>query len=200
MATAFHWRLAAICSCEPRGHRVPQRTFDDFAAHIVGDEAGRPTQSAVFSVDVPSAPVPGVKFELCAHCAFANDSQAEERLSRWLDHTEIGSQAYRATLENLALDRRAIRSSRPSLHAYVGVGLRGDEEVRVDLRQSWRRARVFMSGYFAAGSRFRSAVAFLNHGRSRRRRYPGIVGFFARMRCAHSRASAGRPCAARNDA
>ena len=39
-----------------------------------------------------------------------------------------------------------------------------------------------------------SAEAFQNHGRSRRRRYPGMVGFLSRMRCAHCRASWLRPC------
>src|SRR5207249_10444588 len=34
--------------------------------------------------------------------------------------------------------------------------------------------------------RFRRLFALRNQGRSRRRRYPGMVGFFARIRCAHS--------------
>jgi len=34
--------------------------------------------------------------------------------------------------------------------------------------------------------RFRRLFALRNQGRSRRRRYPGMVGFFAKIRCAHS--------------
>src|SRR5438477_4311462 len=40
--------------------------------------------------------------------------------------------------------------------------------------------------------RFRRLFALRNQGRSRRRRYPGMVGFFAKIRCAHSFASAFR--------
>jgi len=45
-----------------------------------------------------------------------------------------------------------------------------------------------------AGNLPNSPLAFRNHGRSRRRRYPGIVGFFSRILCAQMRASAFRPC------
>src|SRR5579864_5024994 len=49
-------------------------------------------------------------------------------------------------------------------------------------------------------NRANSPLALRNHGRSRRRKYPGMVGFFSRILCAHSLASAFRPCDSRNNA
>src|SRR5689334_7420815 len=44
-----------------------------------------------------------------------------------------------------------------------------------------------------AGNCFSKLLALRNHGRSRRFKYPGSVGFLARIRWVHSRASAVRP-------
>src|SRR5689334_10217668 len=45
-----------------------------------------------------------------------------------------------------------------------------------------------------------TALARRNHGRSRRFRYPGMVGFLSRIFFAHSRASDARPCDSRKSA
>ena len=101
--------------------------FDTFGRVMLGADAVYPTRSAVLSLELPDAPMPGAKFELCAHCAFAHDAQAAARISSWLRHSRIGEDAYRSTLASLMHDRRLSDRALPSLHAYVGVGARGPD-------------------------------------------------------------------------
>ena len=75
----------------------------------------------------------------------------------------------------------------------------------------WGSLAVFSSvgsgSWLSAGPQMRGRVDFSravralrNQGRSRRRKYPGMVGFLARICCAHSRASALRCWEARKQA
>jgi hypothetical protein len=101
--------------------------FEEFGRHVLRDDAGDPTRSAVFSIELPAAPMAGAKFELCAHCAFAHDAEAATRISSWLQQLGVDSQIYRSTVSSLSLGRRPSDSALPSLHAFVGVGARGSE-------------------------------------------------------------------------
>jgi hypothetical protein len=71
----------------------------------------------------------------------------------------------------------------------------GFEETPAPGAESVRRRILLMP--VQAASRFSSLLACWNQIRSRRRRYPGMVGFLSRIRCAHSRASELRCCEAR---
>lgn len=101
--------------------------FEEFGRYVLRDDAGYPTRSAVFSIELPAAPMAGAKFELCAHCAFAHDAEAATRISCWLQRLGVDDQIYHATVSSLSLGRRLSDSALPSLHAYVGVGARGAE-------------------------------------------------------------------------
>jgi hypothetical protein len=107
---------------------VTDAAFDECAGALLADAVGRPTQSVVFSADLCDSPRAGAKVELCAHCAFVDDAEAEARIGRWLRASGLGEATYLATIDALtdgvpvpARDRRA------SLHAYVGVGVRGGD-------------------------------------------------------------------------
>lgn len=95
-----------------------------------------------------------------------------------------------------ALDvRRRMRlppfvSSPPRVHAFAFMAdaSRIPSALGSDGRAPVQLARLAVDGVGSPGqcdNRFRSARAFRNHERSRRCRYRGIVGFFARMRSAH---------------
>ena len=101
--------------------------FDDFGRRLLQDDAHYPTRSAVFSIELPAAPIAGAKFELCAHCAFAHDAEAGARISGWLRQSGVGDEIYRSAVSSLSLGRPLSDSGLPSLHAYVGVGVRGSE-------------------------------------------------------------------------
>lgn len=101
--------------------------FDGFARHALRDEALYPTRSAVFSVEWSGAEMAGAKFELCAHCAFAHETQAADLISRWLTGAGFDDRIYRAMLGRLSRGRALSNCGLPSLHAYVGVGVRKTE-------------------------------------------------------------------------
>ena len=103
------------------------QAFDEFGRQMLRDGAGYPTRSAVFSVELPAAQLAGAKFELCAHCAFAHDAEAASRISGWLQRLGVDDQLYRSTLASLGAGRPLSASALPSLHAFVGVGVRKSE-------------------------------------------------------------------------
>ena len=65
-----------------------------------------------------------------------------------------------------------------------------------ELQSCWHVSRHA----FYAATRFNNLFALRNHGRSRRRKYPGIFGFLSSTFCAHSRASAFFPSDASSSA
>jgi hypothetical protein len=101
--------------------------FEAFGRHLLGDEACYPTRSAVFSIELPAARAMGAKFELCAHCAFPHDAEAGTRISGWLRQLGVNDEIYQSTVSTLNFGQRLCDRALPSLHAYVGVGVRGSE-------------------------------------------------------------------------
>jgi hypothetical protein len=122
-ATAYRDALSAAAPSAVTG-----AAFDECVGTLLGDAVGRPTQSVVFSSDLCDSARAGAKVEMCAHCAFVSDAEAEARIGQWLRGSGLGEVAYLTALDVLtggvpvpAPARRA------SLHAYVGVGVRGGD-------------------------------------------------------------------------
>lgn len=125
-----------------RGYGRPLQTYRDAMASVtpaheadaalstcaralLGDAARRPTPSAVFSLDLGNDPTAGAKLEFCAHCAFDDDAVAGERIGRWLRAAGFGDAPYHDVVAVLTEGRPpAVSGVRPSLHAFVGVGVR----------------------------------------------------------------------------
>lgn len=102
--------------------------FDACVGTLLGDAVDRPTQSVVFSADLSESALAGAKVELCAHCAFVDDAEAEGRIGQWLGACGLGESAYLAALDVLTEGVPVPASARrASLHAYVGVGVRGGD-------------------------------------------------------------------------
>lgn len=105
---------------------VATAAFDACVASLLGDDAGRPTQSVVFSADLAESADAGGKVEFCAHCAFADDAEASRRIGAWLRAEGLGAAAYRAAVDRLTGGAEVpSRDHHASLHAYAGVGVRG---------------------------------------------------------------------------
>ncbi|MDB5868268.1 MAG: squalene-hopene cyclase [Polaromonas sp.] len=98
--------------------------FDEFACELLRDDVDCPTRSAVFSVELGAGMLSGAKFELCAHCAFAHDAEAANRISGWLRRLGVDAQIYHSALACLGGGRPLSASALPSLHAFAGVGFR----------------------------------------------------------------------------
>ena len=101
--------------------------FEAFGRQMLRDDAGYPTRSAVFSIELPALTMLGTKFELCAHCAFSHDAEASDRILAWLQDAGFDDQIYRSTVLNLTHGRQLSTNDLPSLHAYVGVGVHNSE-------------------------------------------------------------------------
>lgn len=119
-------RYRETLSSQADGRRAVE-AFDGFVYHLLGDDAGYPTRSSVYSYELSAAPSNAVKIELCAHCAFDDDRQAAARISAWLTASRMGCDVYRATLDVLLGGRTLSTTGRPGVHSFVGLGLRSGE-------------------------------------------------------------------------
>jgi hypothetical protein len=96
-----------------------------FAQALLGEECRYPLRSAVCSFELSAAGgVVGAKFELCAHCAFANDAEAFEKCLAWLRNRRFDVGLYSDTINFLTPGDRLEAVTPPGLHSYVGVGSR----------------------------------------------------------------------------
>jgi len=101
--------------------------FDACAAALLGEAVGRPTQSVVFSADLDASSPAGGKVEFCTHCAYRDDAEASRRIGAWLQAEGLGEAVYRDALDRLTAGAEVPSPGRhASLHAYAGVGVRGD--------------------------------------------------------------------------
>jgi hypothetical protein len=93
-----------------------------FGRCMLGDDYGYPTQTAVCSFNFGESPAPDFKFELCAHCLFASDTQAVSRLHAWFEGARLNASGYEDMLA--ILSEGYLSDKTLDLHCYVGVGLR----------------------------------------------------------------------------
>jgi hypothetical protein len=92
-----------------------------YCTTLLGDDARRPTRSAVFSFGGPSSR-PDSKLELCAHCAFAGDVAARERSLAWLEQLAVSPAPYLGALD--VLSEGPLSDAATDVHVYLGVGTR----------------------------------------------------------------------------
>lgn len=95
-----------------------------FFGAALGADAAFPTRSAVFSFGSNGDREWSPKLELCAHCAWRGDDEAEMRCSAWLDRMGMDTDLYRDVFGILARGRR---TDAAGVHAYAGVGTRRDQ-------------------------------------------------------------------------
>jgi hypothetical protein len=88
-------------------------------------ESAFPTQSAVFSFGSNGDGAWSPKLELCGHCAWNSDSEAEARCGTWLERLGMDADLYRDVIRILAGDRDSQEST--CVHTYAGVGMRRDQ-------------------------------------------------------------------------
>lgn len=99
-----------------------KRVLQTFARCILGEDILYPTQTAVCSYGFGAGPGLDFKFELCAHCLFESDAEAEARLRSWFSTARMDPTDYHYLLEILSGGQ--LSHTAPELHAYVGVGLK----------------------------------------------------------------------------
>jgi hypothetical protein len=90
---------------------------------MLGEDYAYPTQTAVSSFGLSNQAGFDFKFELCAHCLFNSDVQAERRLRLWFEKASMQADDYFVLLEVLA--DKALSDRQNELHCYMGVGLKG---------------------------------------------------------------------------
>ncbi|HLH44510.1 MAG TPA: hypothetical protein VKV74_16075 [Bryobacteraceae bacterium] len=98
--------------------------IDRYTLATIGEERQYPLRSAVCSFQFEPGGAMNPKFELCAHCAYLNDAEAARRSQAWIESEGMDSGLY---LDMVELLGAAPKASAPKLHAYVGVGVRGEE-------------------------------------------------------------------------
>ena len=104
-----------------------------------------------------------------------------------------------------ALHLRAIRlGGKPATGIFLWMCLCGESRSS-EYRGACEASRLVCPAedtawIYATFNRTSRVLALRNHGRSRRRRYPGMDARLSRICCAHCRASSTRPCDCRNNA
>jgi hypothetical protein len=84
-----------------------------------------PTRSAVFSFGSNGNGGRSPKLELCGHCAWSSDLEAEAHCGKWLRRLGMDADLYVDVVKILGRDPET--SGSPQLHAYVGVGMKHDQ-------------------------------------------------------------------------
>jgi len=120
---------------EPAGYyerlarRHGGRTFGQYLGSylrtVLQDDYEHPTRSAVCSFGAQDGAIGDVKVELCGHCALSSDIEARARFETWLLEAGIDPASYRKTVE--LLTNGTPDPELAQLHAYAGVGVRGNE-------------------------------------------------------------------------
>lgn len=97
-----------------------------FVEAAMEEDYAYPLRSAACSFELSEAGgITGAKFELCAHCAFADDAQAAARCSAWVRCEGYNATLYEDTVRVLTGGQPPSGGGAPGLHAYVGTGVRG---------------------------------------------------------------------------
>jgi len=87
---------------------------------LLADDYEHPTRSVVWSLGAEDGSFVDHKLELCAHCAFENDTQARGRSLAWLRAIGASAAPYLRTVDVLSGTSPPVARGR--LHAYLGVG------------------------------------------------------------------------------
>ncbi len=105
-----------------------ERQLQHFGRTVLGDDYGYPTRSVVCSFGVGAARrFADIKIELCGHCAFDSDVQAQQRCLDWLGSDQQAAALYSTTVERLS--GGSLSQTGASLHSYIGVGAGNDRTV-----------------------------------------------------------------------
>jgi len=89
---------------------------------LLGGESSFPTRSAVFSFGSNGSGGWSPKLELCGHCAWSADLEAEAHCGKWLQRLGMDADLYFDVVRILAHDPETSESL--LAHAYVGVGMK----------------------------------------------------------------------------
>lgn len=105
------------------------RTFGQYLGGylrtVLQDDYEHPTRAAVCSFGAQSGTFGDFKVELCGHCALPSDLAARARFETWLLQSGVDPGLYLQTVQ--LLTHGAPDAERAQLHAYAGVGIRGNE-------------------------------------------------------------------------
>jgi hypothetical protein len=115
--TGYYEELAEATSGASFKHVLQQ-----FVKCMLGDDYLYPTQTAVCSYGFGAGAGLDFKFELCAHCLFVSDIEAESRLRSWFSMASMDPADYVDLLDILAEGQ--LSRTAPELHCYMGVGLK----------------------------------------------------------------------------
>ena len=96
-----------------------------FFEELLEGKSSFPTRSAVFSFGSNGDGKRSPKLELCGHCAWRADLEAEAHCGNWLRRLGMDADLYFDVVRILAHDPET--SGSPQLHAYVGVGMKHDQ-------------------------------------------------------------------------
>ena len=96
-----------------------------FFEELLEGKSSFPTRSAVFSFGSNGNGGRSPKLELCGHCAWGSDLEAEAHCGKWLRRLGMDADLYFDVVRILAHDLETSES--PQLHAYVGVGMKHDQ-------------------------------------------------------------------------
>jgi hypothetical protein len=91
---------------------------------LLQDAYRYPSRSLVLSLGVRDRALADAKVELCAHCAFDSDRQAQVRCERWLRGDAHARTVYARVVDVLSAGH--LSDARTTLHAYVGVSSKGE--------------------------------------------------------------------------
>lgn len=96
-----------------------------FLEETLGAESAFPTRSAVFSFGSDGKGAWSPKLELCGHCLWRSDEEAEQNCGKWLERTGTDATLYRDAVTILKGEGK--RRAAAGMHAYVGIGLRHEQ-------------------------------------------------------------------------
>lgn len=95
-----------------------------FLEDTLGAESAFPTRSAVFSFGSDGKGAWSPKLELCGHCLWRSDQEAEQNCGRWLERTGADATLYR---DAVTIIKGEGQQPAAGMHAYVGMGLRHEQ-------------------------------------------------------------------------
>jgi hypothetical protein len=111
-----HDALVKITGDEPLGE-----LFNYYIDKMIGGERAYPARSTVCSFEFEDGGRLNTKFELCAHCAYTNDTETAARCESWLRSEGLDAGLY---LDMVRILGGGCGLRAPELHAYVGIGMR----------------------------------------------------------------------------
>jgi hypothetical protein len=113
------------------GARFADAGFEEqvgrLGAALPGDGHRWPARSVVCSFAAAAGCLIDVKVEVCAHCAFDSDVEAQACCLRWLGGDDNAVSVYARALEIMAPS--GTNHAAVTLHSHVGVGSRGERTI-----------------------------------------------------------------------